>query len=163
MGLEFVEAALTEGGADMNAYDKGRMLYHIGNYNEAISALEKVDKEQYARVSLYLGMSYEALGDFNYAANVYEAGLTENNDPAFYNQLGLCLMKCGKYEKALEAFQAGLDFEGNANRQALRFNEAVAYEYLADFDTAKRLMEAYLKDYPKDELARREYTFLESR
>ena len=47
--------------------------------------------------------------------------------------------------------------------QTLSFNEIVAYEHLGDFKQAFVLMENYLKNYPDDVQARREYQFLSSR
>ena len=162
LGMEYVEAAMDEK-ESMSDYDKGRMLYHVGKYNEAVSALEKLDKKKYADASLYLGMSYEAMGDYNYAASVYNSGLENSTNPALYNQLGLCQMKRGAYAEALAAFQAGLQCEDASLQQSLRFNEAIAYEYLSDFEKAGELLSAYLKDYPNDEAAQREYEFLKTR
>lgn len=162
LGMEYVENAM-KNQTGMNDYDKGRMLYHVGKYNEAVTALEKVDKKKFEDASLYLGMSYEAMGDYNYAASVYSGGMASSTNPALYNQLGLCQMKRGAYKEALEAFQAGLECDDTSLHQSLRFNEAIAYEYLADFETAKELMAAYLKDYPNDETAKREYEFLRTR
>ncbi len=162
LGMEYVTAAM-DNQASMNDYDKGRMFYHVGKYNEAVNALEKVDKKKYADAYLYLGMSYEALGDYNYAASVYNSGMENSTNPALYNQLGLCQMKRGAYEEALAAFQTGLRCEDASMQQSLRFNEAIAYEYLADFETAAKLLGSYLKDYPNDEAAQREYEFLKTR
>lgn len=162
LGMEYVQSAMSDQAA-MTDYDKGRMFYHVGKYNEAITALERVDKKKNTDVSLYLGMSYEAMGDYNYAASVYNGGIANSTNPALYNQLGLCQMKRGAYEEALNAFQEGLKCEDTSLHQSLRYNEAIAYEYLADFDTAKKLMAAYLKDYPNDETAKREYEFLKTR
>ena len=72
-------------------------------------------------------------------------------------------MKRGAYEEALKAFQMGLQCEDTSMKQSLRFNEAVAYEYVADFETARELLEAYLKDYPNDTEAQRELQFLKTR
>lgn len=162
LGVEYVEGAM-KAQSNISDYDKGRMLYHIGSYNEAVSALEKVDKKKYEDAALYLGMSYEAMGDYNYAASVYSLGTENSTNPALYNQLGLCQMKIGAYAEALEAFQKGMQCEDVTYTQSLRFNEAIAYEYLADFETAKKLMAAYLKDYPNDKTAQREYDFLKTR
>ena len=162
LGLAYVEEALKEEGG-INAYDKGRLLYYVGRYSEAISNLEKVESKKYKDVPLYLGMSYEAMGDYNYAASIYTAAMENNTNPALYNQLGLCQTKLRNYDAALEAFQKGLLCEDESYKQSLRFNEAVTYEYLADFKTAKALMETYLKDYPFDAVAKREYQFLETR
>lgn len=162
LGMEYVEEAM-ENQESMSDYDKGRMFYHVGKYNEAVTVLEKLDKKKYEDVSLYLGMCYEAMGDYNYAASVYNGGLENSTNPALYNQLGLCQMKRGAYEEALKAFQAGLQCEDVSLRQSLRYNEAIAYEFLADFETAGELLDAYLKDYPNDEAAQREYEFLKTR
>ena len=162
LGMEYVEAAMNSQNS-MNDYDKGRMLYHIGKYNEAVLALEKINRESYEDAALYLGMSYEAMGDYNYAASVYNSGIENSTNPALYNQLGLCQMKRGAYEEALKAFQMGLQCEDTSMKQSLRFNEAVAYEYVADFETASELLEAYLKDYPNDTAAQRELQFLKTR
>ena len=80
-----------------------------------------------------------------------------------YNQLGLCEMTRGEYAKALEAFQAGMRLENTTMMQTLSFNEIIAYEYLGEYMQAYVLMENYLKNYPDDQQARREYEFLSTR
>lgn len=162
LALEYVENAINTK-SNMDPYDKGRMLYHVGRYSEAVTELEKVDAKSHADAALYLGMTYEATGDYNYAASVYNTGMETSTNPALYNRLGLCQMKRGAYEEALQAFQKGLMCEDTSLKQSLRFNEAVAYEYAGDFKTAKALMESYLKDYPNDTKAQREYQFLKTR
>ena len=122
-----------------------------------------LDKDAYQDARLYLGMSYEALGDYNYAVSVYKSAIQDSTDPGLYNHLGVCQMKIGAYKEALATFQEGLKCEGSSFRQALRFNEVIAYEYLADFKKAKELMSVYLRDYPNDTEAQREYDFLKTR
>jgi len=162
LGLEYVEEALSAAD-DISEYDKGVLLYYVGRYSEAISALEKADTKKHKDIALYLGMSYEAMGDYNYAASIYTSGIEGSTNPALYNQLGLCQSKLRNYEAALEAFQKGLLCEDESYKQSLRYNEAVTYEYLADFEMAKTLMKAYLEDYPNDAQAQREFQFLETR
>ena len=162
LGLQYIENAIGNAG-NMNEYDKGRMYYHTEQYNKAVSALENIDKDAFPDARLYLGMSYEALGDYNYAVSVYKSAIDDSTDPGLYNHLGVCQMKIGAYKEALATFQEGLKCEGNSFRQALRFNEVIAYEYLADFKKAKELMSVYLRDYPNDTEAQREYDFLKTR
>lgn len=66
-------------------------------------------------------------------------------------------------KRALAAFQAGLEVEGNTATQSLMFNELVAYEYLGQYDKAKLAMDQYLALYPDDEKAQREAVFLQTR
>ena len=162
LGMEYVEEAM-ENQESMSDYDKGRMFYHVGKYNEAVTVLEKLDKKKYEDVSLYLGMCYEAMGDYNYAASVYNGGLENSTNPALYNQLGLCEMARLDYQKALDAFQSAMKIENNGMMQTLLFNEIMAYEYLGEYQKAAVLMESYLKNYPDDETALREQQFLSTR
>jgi len=97
-------------------------------------ALEEARGEGSADSCLYLGRAYEATGDYNYAANVYNSYLEKNEGNAeMYNQLGLCEMAKGDYNKALEAFQAGMKLGNGAMMQTLAFNEIAAYEYLGQY------------------------------
>lgn len=47
--------------------------------------------------------------------------------------------------------------------QTLKMNEIIAYEHLNEYKKAAVLLENYLKTYPDDEEAQREYIFLKSR
>ncbi len=162
-GQAYLKAALDQG-SNMSAFDKGRIYFYLEQYQNAYTALEEARSTGGAEAYLYLGRAYEATGDYNYAANVYNAYLAQKTDSAeIYNQLGLCELKRGEYQKALDAFQAGMKVENNEIQQSLSYNEIVAYEYLGEFTRAKVLMETYLQNYPDDANAQREYTFLSTR
>ena len=47
--------------------------------------------------------------------------------------------------------------------QVLKMNEIVAYEKLGEYKQAAVLLGNYLKTYPDDETAKREYEFLKTR
>ena len=96
--------------------------------------------------------------------SVYNSYLAKHTgDGRIYNQLGLCEMQKGQYAKALDAFQKGLKTEDKTVQQSLQFNEIVAYEHIGEFQKAAVLMETYLKTYPDDDKALREYEFLKTR
>lgn len=163
-GQAYLRTALASGEEGMDKYDSGRIYYYLGEYQSACMALEEARGEGSAESCLYLGRAYEATGDYNYAANVYNAYLSQNPGNAeMYNQLGLCEMTRGEYAKALEAFQAGMRLENTTMMQTLSFNEIIAYEYLGEYMQAYVLMENYLKNYPDDQQARREFEFLSTR
>ncbi len=163
-GQEYLQTALAAGGKKMDNFSRGRIYYYQGEYQKACLALEEARGEGNAESYLYLGRAYEATGDYNYAASVYSSyiGQFEGNAEV-YNQLGLCEMERGEYSKALEAFQAGMQLENSTVMQTLSFNEIVAYEYLGEYEHAYVLINNYLKNYPDDEQARREYDFLSTR
>ena len=163
-GLLLLNDALEQYADTMGSYDLGRISYYAGEYETARTALEQLDSTSDAAVALMLGRTYEALGDYNYAANIYKNYLAEDpSDASVYNQLGICCLKMDDYEGALEAFQSGKALGESAVLQSLSFNEIVAYEYLEEFETAAELMEAYIASYPGDEAAKREYIFLSTR
>lgn len=164
LGKSYLENVLDGDGKRISDFDLGRISYYLGDYEQARTSLEKAQENGGAEAASLLGQTYEALGDYNYAASVYNTYLQNKTpDASLYNQLGLCKLKGGDYEAALAAFQAGLEVEGNTATQSLMFNELVAYEYLGQYDKAKLAMDQYLALYPDDEKAQREAVFLQTR
>ena len=143
---------------------RGSAELELGDYQKAYLALEEAKGKGGVDSYLYLGKAYAATGDYNYASSVYSNYLSKQGpDAEIYNQLGLCEMAKKDYQKALEAFQAGKQIEGNSLMQTLSFNEIVAYEYLQDYQKAAVLLKAYLQNYPDDQAAIREQQFLSTR
>lgn len=149
----------------LSYFQKGRLYYCMGEYDKAKQSLEAaVTEGGDSQASLYLGRTYEALGDMNYAASLYREYLeTDPGNAQVLNQLGLCLMNLEDYPAALDAFSKGLETGDPAMDQSLRFNQVAAYEYMGDFTKARNLMEDYLEKYPDDQEAQRENEFLSTR
>lgn len=164
VGKEYLQTALENGEKTLSSFDKGRLYYFMEDYENAYNQLEQAKADEKAESSLYLGKAYEATGDYNYACNVYRSYLDKHGDSAeMYNQLGVCEMKRGNYEMAMEAFKAGIELQDKDVQQSLLFNQIVAYEYLGYFASAESLMQNYLRQYPGDEEALREEIFLSTR
>ncbi len=164
VGREYFEQVIGNNEKSISDYDLGRIYYYLGDYENAKYYLSQVKISSNYEASLYLGRTYEALGDYNYASSIYnDYTLNDQTHAEIYNQLGLCRMQMGEYELALSAFQSAMNIEGNGMMQTLKFNEIVAYEYMKDFKTAAALMSDYLKSYPDDAAAEREYQFLKTR
>ena len=163
-GERYLKSAM-ELNKKLSSFQKGRLYYCMGDYDRAKENLENaVTNEKETEATLYLGRTYEATGDMNYAVSLYRSYL--ENDPAnaqVTNQLGICLMALDDYDAALEAFSRGIEIGDPAMDQSLRFNQVAAYEFLGDYGRAATLMQDYLKDYPADEEAIRENGFLETR
>ena len=163
-GEDYINRALSRN-SKMTAFQSGMFSYYLGKYDEARNYFEEArtggDTEE---LVLYLGKSYEALGDVSYATGLYSDYLEEHQDSAaIYNELGLISLKQKEYQKALNSFENGIALNDPSYDQSLRFNDAVAYEYLLDFKKAGVLMKEYLEKYPGDEEAQREYIFLSTR
>lgn len=163
-GKEYLYQVIADNEKSISDYDMGRIYYYLEDYENAKDCLVRVKIASNYEASLYLGRTYEALGDYNYASSIYsDYTLNDQSKAEIYNQLGLCRMQMGEYELALMAFQSGMGIEGNDMMQTLKFNEIIAYEYMGDYTTAAVLMSDYLKSYPDDEAAQRENQFLKTR
>lgn len=163
-GKSYIQSMMDEEGSRFTDSQKGVLYYYMGDYDNARIYLDGALNGSDAKLSLILGQTYEQLGDMNYAAVVYQTYLDANApDAAVYNNLGNCLMKQGKYDEALEAYEAGLALGDSSSTQSLLFNQVVANEYLGNFDTAKTLLDEYLADYSDDAAAQREAVFLSTR
>lgn len=163
-GMDYLQNALTENEKSISDYDMGRICYYMGDYENARNYLTRLKPATDYGAALYLGRTYEALGDYNYASGIYaDYAQNDQSKAEIYNQLGLCRMRMGEYESALEAFQAAMNIEDNGMMQTLKFNEIITYEYMRDYKTAAALMNSYLKSYPDDQTAKREYEFLQTR
>ncbi len=164
-GMDYLQSILNRGADKLSTLEKGKIYYYMGDYSNAAANLEEARTESIEVDSfLYLGLSYEALGEYNYASNVYESCISQCGDNAMIcNQQGLCYMKMGRYSEALGAFTRGRQIGDSSVAQSLAYNEIVANEYLGKFREAAVLMEDYLRSYPDDEAAAREAIFLETR
>lgn len=164
VGQSYLQNAMTENEKSISDYDMGRICYYMGDYENARNFLTNLKTATDYGAALYLGRTYEKLGDYNYAATIYADYVQYDQTRAeIYNQLGLCRMKMEEYDLALEAFQAAMNIEDNGMMQTLKFNEIVTYEYMGEYKTAAALMNSYLKSYPDDAAAQREYEFLQTR
>lgn len=144
--------------------EKGYAYYLKGQYDSARTYLDKAINMGDEEAVFYLAKMLEAQGKTEQANQLYESYATEHSsNTELLNELGCTKMEEGNYEKALLFFQTALKNENPSNEQELRRNEIAALEYMLDFTGAKKKMEAYVKDYPEDTEAAREYEFLKSR
>ena len=160
----YLQAALGSNEKKISDFDKGRLSYYMGDYENARNYLETAKGNKSAERVLLLGQTYEKLGDFNYAASIYSNYLTDNSENVIImNRLGMCKLQAGDARSALSYFEQALALNNPSMTQTLKFNQIVAYEYLGEFDQASVLMKNYLQVYPDDKDALREYEFLKSR
>lgn len=164
LGDGYLEKALKTDSKNMGNYDKGRMYFYLEDFESARNYLEQARDAGDAQAAYYLGKTWENLGEYNYAASVYLSYLQEKGESALiYNQLALCDMRLEDYDGALAALKAGLELNDLSLRQTMLFNQIVVYEKQGNFKQAASLMSSYVRDYPDDETAVREYNFLKSR
>lgn len=166
VGLEYLKNAMEKGSKKMTNYEKGQISYYLEDYDSARTYLEKAKDEERDNdgAVLLLGNVYEKQGDIPYAISVYSSYANSSAASArIFNQMGVYKMRSGDYIGALADFKQALNSADNDVLKAARFNEIIAFEYIGDFAQARSLMENYVKQYPDDMEAKREYTFLKTR
>ena len=164
-GEGYIRTAM-ESSSKLSQYQQGVFNYYLGNYNDARNCLENArkDKDKSEDLVLYLGRTYESLGDAEYAISLYEESIANGGaSAAIYLDMGLIRMRQNRYQEAVDYFESGISLGNGAYMQNLMYNKIVAYEYMGDFSTAKSLMAEYVQSYPGDEAAARENIFLSTR
>lgn len=164
-GESYLEMALEiEGSDEQDHYDRGRVYYYLEEYDEAKKELTTSYNAGYKKAAIYLGKVYAEQGDTANARANYKESLSEQSLQAkAYNGMAYCDILDGDYDSALSNIQKGLDIGDQDEKQALLFNEIVAYEKKMDYASAKEKITAYLEAYPTDERAVKENYFLETR
>ncbi|MCI8684339.1 MAG: tetratricopeptide repeat protein [Lachnospiraceae bacterium] len=144
--------------------ERGHIYLLQDDYENAKKELDLAINNDDVKALLYLAQVYDAQGDSSQAAALYESYISKNNsDVSTLVVLGDMQMEAGNYSQALEFYQQALSVKNPPNEQKLRRNEIIACERMQDYEGAREKALAYIKDYPEDEEAQKEYTFLQTR
>ncbi|MBE5947855.1 MAG: tetratricopeptide repeat protein [Lachnospiraceae bacterium] len=162
--INFLGKALTSPSAQKSDdFSLGLIYYYLADYTNAILKFNEASSDNHEAL-LYLSKIYLSQHETIKAKNSLSEYLTyDNSNGEVYNQLGLISVSEGDYTTALTHFQNGILTKGTTVMKDLKWNEAVCYEYLGDFSTARTKIEEFLKAYPDDAKALAEYEFLETR
>lgn len=146
-------------------------LAKAGALTEALARLEEgktldaaLEKPGYGEALAALGEAYLAAGDKETADGIYEELISSGKaDTEIYNRLMIAEMEQGNYEEALRLSGLGQALSDEKALKELRFNEAVCYEYLGQYEKALSLFQAYIETYGSEERAEHEIAFLVTR
>lgn len=146
-------------------------LAKAGALTEAAARLEEgkaldgaLEKPGYGNAMAALGEAYTLAGDKEAADGIYKELIASGKaDTEIYNRLMIAEMEQGNYEEALQFSGLGQALSDDKARKELRFNEAVCYEYLGQYERALSLFQAYMESYGSEERVEHEITFLETR
>lgn len=150
-----------------SAYDKmqkGRINFLLGEYQTALSLLEEAVEGKEKQALYYIAGIYAAMGDEASAESNMNAYM-ESGVADAYSLFEIANDELGKgnCEMAIECLKSALKLENVPNKQLLTKTLVIAYEQNLDFEAALEIMTQYVEDYPEDEEAKRELTFLETR
>lgn len=164
-GEVFLKEALEKGGSGEDDYfQRGRIYFFMGDNENAKKELIEASNKDSGEAMLLLGKVYLSENNTANARAMYQQYMDSGKGKAGgCNGLALCDIADGNYDSALEQIHAGLEAAETAEVGELLFNEAVVYERKMDFATAKQKFEEYLRLFPDDAAAEKEYQFLLNR
>ena len=162
---QYIDEALKISGE--TAYDnmcKGRIYYLLGDETQALSYLLSADENGQEQAAFYLAIIYNDQGQEELAQSYLDKFLDSGEaDADSLFVMGENALDNGQYEEAITYLNAALEMDASCNRQALLQDLVIAYEFSGDFTAARDLLTTYTEEYPNDDEAARELTFLESR
>ena len=164
-GDAYLQQALAINSDDSeDIYQKARIYYFLGDYDDAKTELNKMADSMDERSPMLLCRTYMKQDDTAHARQLYQQYMDKYGEtPEAYNGMVLCDITDENYDSALENITKGLALSNDKGKQDLYFNEIVVYEKKLDFATAKEKAAEYVKNYPADEAGIRENNFLKTR
>ena len=158
------QALEIKGNSSYDKMQKGRINYLLGENKAAESLLEEAAKDKEMSAYYYLAEIQYASGEEEKAA-ANMAAYMQSDEADSYNLFNIANAQLGKgnTDMAIDVLNTALQLEKVPNKQILMKTLVIAYEQKLDFASAKKVMAEYVKEYPDDEEAKREYTFLETR
>lgn len=151
--------------------EKGKFLDGPGAEDENAKKSKKKSEETadtatagYMEAMIALGNALSENGDKSGAGLIYDEVIQSGfATTEIYNRLMTDSMKNGDYVTALDLAGKGMALTDGLAIQELKFNEAVCYEYLGNWEKALTLFESYAAEFGSDEKAEHEIAFLKTR
>ena len=178
-------SACTADPARFDLRNEGVELFQKGDYEGALGKFQEAMDASKGEVSelQYDILKYSAecrlhLQDYEGARSVYQAlmELDESEEgQAQYQALmdemdGMEIVRdakkkieAGEYDEAMEMLEPLAKLDGSVTGKAAWFDRAVCVEYKQQYQEAAELFSQYLKKYPDDKEADKEYRFCSSR
>lgn len=149
--------------------EKGLEYLEAGEYEQAEEEFQAAAEKGNHPGEAYrgLGIARWELKDYEGAKKAFKSALENGAQKTgtLHNFIGCCALRLEEPSSALNYFNLGLTREGNSEElvQEMKYNVIAAYEQMEDWQSAVQKLEEYLEEYPDDENARKELTFLETR
>ena len=138
---------------------------NTGDISDAtISQLKKEYEAGNVSVSIFLGTSYQQMGNYDEMVNYYTVYADKfgiNTYIAY--QLSAYYLDIGDTETATDYVNKGMNAEDDLYLDMLQFNDIIITEKNHDYVGALNKARALTEAYPDNETYKREYDFLDSR
>ncbi len=152
-------------------YFASMALAKAGSLTEAEAMLvrgteqdKKNEAPGFFEASMALAEAYEISEGIENAKAIYQSLIDGGHGTTYiYNRLMVFAMENEQYNDALTLAAKGMALTDGIAIKELKFNEAVCYEYMRNFNKALELFETYVATYGSDERAEHEIAFLRTR
>lgn len=164
-GIQFLNQALEiDAKTDEEMAMRGQVLVLLNRQEEAVEIFKQAADGGCMEASFMLAKCYEDMGKYSDAEMVYQTLLAKGKESAkVYNQLAICKMKQGDYDKALTMIDQGISMEESDALPDLYWNEAMIYEAKKDYIQAYEKLKAYGEMFSYEEDTKKEIAFLKTR
>ncbi len=150
---------------DQDKLDLAKVHFYQNNYEQCEVEFNDALSKGLTEANYYLGdialINKEYETALSYFLAYQEAGNTLSS--TFFNQLTVCYIQLGDFEKAAEMLANAKSYAHIAIDQQLLRNEIIILENTGEFEKALTLMEKYIRRYGQDEDVEKDYLFLQTR
>lgn len=162
---EFLSRALSlECNSAQEYCDQGYVYLMLENYDKAASLLATAVEKGCDEAMLYQAHLCKAKGDEEAARTLLETYTDKYpEDVDALHEAGMLALNAGAYSEAVKILEQAYSQAEKGTNQELQLNLIYAYEYDGQFTKAYDVMTEYVKLYPGDAEAAREYEFLKTR
>ncbi|MGN0297940.1 MAG: tetratricopeptide repeat protein [Lachnospiraceae bacterium] len=145
--------------------NRGNIYYLLGEFDLAISDFSMAYEAGEREAGVYIIRCYAEQGQWDEANELWNSYKleSENNNAKVYYQMSLVKMKMEEYEEAKQLISQALILDDGTWTKMLKWNEAVLYEYMQDYQTAYEKFNAYGSIYGYSEEVQREMTYVKTR
>ncbi len=157
--IDMAVASICRGSKDL---DEAKELYEVTRAARKDSNAHKFARDELVKLIRAQG------GDMDEALSYYREYMEDETkaDAYIWYKIGALYMEYEEYETALQYFDKAIATarEGEAEvKKALKFNRAVALEYMGNYSEAIEEFESYMEMYGVDDKATHEIDFLKTR
>lgn len=164
-GAAFLNQALAiEADTEEEMAMRGQVLVLLGRQEEAVEVFQKAAENGCMEANFLLARCYEDMEKYSDAEMIYQTLLAKGQESAaVYNQLAICKMKQGDYEKALTMIAQGASMDDTGNLSDLYWNEVMLYEAQGEYGKAYEAIKEYGERFSFEEDTKKELDFLKTR
>ncbi len=150
---------------DQDKYELAKVHFYQGNYEVAMNEFALSKEAGFTSADYFIGEIYLSNKDYANAVKCFKEYVANGNIvfAKLYNQMMTCFLQLEDYEMAKDCLDKAKKLTDISIQDQLLKNEIIYLEHVGKFQEALTKMEAYLKKYPEDEHALKDYYFLITR